>query len=389
MLHALNAKLNSLLIQSNITFQEKVKIVGTGSDGVVFTSDEIKQENGKPIAIKLFSVPEYRPHLKDARESISREQAVRELNALEIIRENPPMPDTPHSNFPKLCAHKIDIIEGVNIGDTCRSGYAVRMELIENSKPISVTSPIWGMEIRANNTTGINFNFRNDNICDIACQLRSALRYLQGVGLRHRHLEESNIHVRLPDLTVVIIDFARAYIPPRVDIKSSRETEISSSPPQEIMSKAKEGHAIGYQEIEEILEDDPEESTAQKEKEDLDALYFNSYASALSREPKYEDVSDYLAIRTVIIELWSTHIHHDLAQYEGNDEVIDENNHMGTLLLKSIIPEQEPETLPVSISRATYNTRAKRLEAINNIITRHGFTDCCKRVIYEFKTHIW
>jgi serine/threonine protein kinase len=382
MLRTLNAKLNRLLIQSKLVFEEKVKVIGTGSDGVVFTSDEIKQEDGKPVAIKLFSAPQYKPHLRDARESISLDQAYREYDALDIIRENPPIPDTAHPNFPRLLGREIDSIERLRINGTTHSGRAVRMEVLENIRSISITSPMWGMEMRGEKI-GLNFESRNDNLCDITCQLRSALHYLQGLGLKHRHLEESNIHVRLPDLTVIILDFARAETPLRLDIRGPFRRQYTITP-QQIIKNAKSGDAIGYLRINKEIEDEPESVSIRKEQEDIDALYFDSYASALSSAPEYDDVSDYAAARAVVCEAWSTHRYTDLEQYVENRDIIDENNAMETLLLNSVFPKEEPNTLPISITHAIYYSRAKRLEAINKTIAKRGLVECCKRVQYEY-----
>jgi hypothetical protein len=388
MLHSLNAKLNRLLIQSNLSLTETVKVIGAGSDGIVFTSDEIKQSDGKPITIKNFSASNNKPHLRDARKSISHDQAIREFCALDIIMENPPIPGVSHPSFPKLLARELDNITSVKIGNETRRGYAVRMEVIEHAKCINETSPIWGMKWHSAERIQMDFDHRNDNLCDIACQLRLALRYLQGIGLRHRHLEAGNIHVRLPDLTVIIMDFARADIPPRINIKGSSRGGISVTSPQRVMERAKDGCGRGFEQIDSELQDEPDSQSLLQEKDDIETLYINSYSSALSDTLTLAEVSDYSATRAVIFGLWSEHRNHDLKQYQGDENVGDENDAMETMLLETIFPGKgEPETLPISITRAIYRSREKRLAVINDIITKRGFADCCKRVKYTFFTH--
>jgi hypothetical protein len=154
--------------------------------------------------------------------------------------------------------------------------------------------------------------------------------------------------------------------------------------PQQIITNAKAGDAIGYLRINKRMEAEPESASIKKEHEDIDALYFNSYASALSRGPEYDDVSDYAAARAVVCEAWSTHRYTDLAQYTGNIDIMDENKAMETLLLNSVFPKEEPDTLPISITRAIHYSRAKRLEAINKTISKRGLVECCKRIQYDY-----
>ena len=62
---------------------------------------------------------------------------------------------------------------------------------------------------------------------------------------------------------------------------------------------------------------------------------------------------------------------------------------MESILLNSIIPKEEPNTLPISVSSAIYYTKEKRLKVINDIITKRNFAECCKRTNYEYRIQTW
>jgi serine/threonine protein kinase len=356
MLHALNTKLNNLLIQSKLRF-DTVTIVGFGSDGVVVTNNETRDTAGNLAAIKLFSAHQPKPWLREAHESISRNQAIREYKALDLIRENP------HPSFLKLVTREVHEIEDLIIGGNYRSGFAVQMELMEKATPICTTSAIWGKNIDKDNKTYLNLKQRNNNLRDITSQLHAAIRHLTKIGLKHRHLEEGNIHVRLPDFRVIIIDFARAEGPASFGMKS----------PQNVIKDAREGHGIGFY------------GASPDDKEDLEELYCQLYASAFSTGPDYQDVSDYLAIRAVIRELWFTHRYRDLEQYNDPAKyaaIAVSNDAMEEELLESLFPERQPAALPSKIEDEIESTRDARIAIINDIITKRGFHNSLKREEY-------
>jgi serine/threonine protein kinase len=358
MLHALNAKLNQLLIQTKLNFKT-IEIAGSGSDGVVFTNDETRDSEGNLVAIKLFSVHQHKPRLREAHESISHDQAMREYKALDLIRNNP------HPNFLKLISREVDEIENLIIGGVPRSGFAVQMELMKEAMPICTTSRIWGKRIDETDRTCIDLTLRNNNLRDITHQLCSAVRHLSGIGLKHRHLEEGNIHVRLPDFRAIIIDFARSDSPAHFGMNS----------PQNVLHDAMNGRGVGFH------------GASDDDKEDLEELYGELYASALSTAPAYQDVSDYLAIRAVIRELWFTHRYQDLEQYNDSDTypvIAASNDAMESELLESLLPEDEQKPFPQPIQDEVEHTRKARHKVIQHIIAKRGFHNSCKREGYAY-----
>ena len=381
MLNALNTSLDRILCHANFTSSSKVEIIGQGSDGIVFKKNET-------TVIKLFSKTVAKPFFEKPREWISEDQANREFKALQIL--------TGHPNFVKLTGNDLEYYTNINISEDsarpARSGWGFDMEYLLGIKQISTVSPIWGKFV-LDTKLGFSIKHRNCNVLDITCQLLSALSHLKTSKIQHRHLEESNIFLRLNDLNIFIMDFARAQIP----IHSERKFELNipdgNQAPKDIINKASFQECEGF---------DPSgilngpHITRNKDRTDLTHFYFECYTCAGSLIPDDidempEETSDYLAVRGVMRYVWRSHKSKDCKQFledetniDYNDLMRKENRKMTTILFEKLLPQNEPESPNSDYTETIRKTKNQRLHVINNIISKSSITDACKIENYDF-----
>ena len=200
----------------------KLELQNAGDDGVIFRV----VGSDPPVCIKVFELaigdyydgitlkedtPEFE-QVKRAINTLVRDQATRELEALKLLSSHP--------YFPRVYSDEVDTLDDIEINDASgrfvrkvKPAYAIKMEYIDNAFGLSTITHMLGLRINlADDSLEFDFGLRNDHFKAICQQLFQCLVCFKEFGIEHRDLDACNVLLRMTDLQLFVVDFARANI---------------------------------------------------------------------------------------------------------------------------------------------------------------------------------
>jgi len=179
--------------------------IGQGDDGVVL------HKKGESTVFKVFLQVD-----SSVLNQIRKDQAEREFQSLTLIGNHP--------NFLNLISTEVD---NCNVTLKNKASYnscwAIQLEYVDCLRDIEEVLPYIGYSVN-DQTPCMNFEHRNQLLKHITAQFFAILTRLKETGIKHRDLDAVNIKIQLPQFTIRVFDFARAYVPAMTDPE-----ELSSS----------------------------------------------------------------------------------------------------------------------------------------------------------------
>jgi hypothetical protein len=181
---------------------DPVHVVGSGEDGTVFKIDM----DGKEMAVKIIDKC---PALDfpATRAFIAKDQAYREFKALKLIGTHP--------NFFQLYSTELDEFKVTteaadHHGEKTRishDAWAIRMSYEQNLTKITDAKALFGFD---HTSQCVDARCASAVFMHILSQMAASLRTLRSLGIRHRDLDNCNVKLKVPDMTLKIFDFSRA-----------------------------------------------------------------------------------------------------------------------------------------------------------------------------------
>jgi serine/threonine protein kinase len=144
--------------------------------------------------------------LKEESDAIVRDQAVREIKALTLLKGHP--------NIPTVLSTELDtcVLRRRN-GQELHS-WAIRMEYVPGLSDIRVsTLRFLGYVIDDAGHGHIDFGLRNRLALYLFGQVASITDALRRHGIEHRDIDGGNFKIQVPTLRLYLYDFARANVP--------------------------------------------------------------------------------------------------------------------------------------------------------------------------------
>jgi len=334
--------------------KDEARCMGFGDDGIVLVKGN--------TAIKLFRMVEADNKVSEYVNRIRHDQAYREFKALSLV--------TPHPNFPKVVSTELDTCTAwVGSENPNVNAWAVQMEYIAGAVRINGCTRLWGLVPDLSAALCFDFNHRNQNLQDIMDQLVSAVMHMSGLKIRHRDLDMCNIMVRIADLQLFILDFARAALP------NSDERFEQTEDPVELMGRSMTYGSAFY-----------EADVKLSDKKDISDEYVNSYTNIYGKRFE-DDPSDLESIERLLTNLFRDHVCNDLIfdSIQNTESFESENTKTRKRIENTLLPklrteasddEDDWEAMP---SRITTNPpflepipKHERLNVIDALIVKFG-----------------
>jgi len=181
-------------------------LVGSGDDGMIIKANREKHPDGELIVYKIFICVQGDDDFSKAKNEVVRDQALREFNALTLLRHHP--------NFLNLYSSELDTCELTDLGEHHPKCYAIQLNYLSNLTRMEKSFELLGIKYdAATQVVSMNYDHRNKLVKYVLTQTFAMISYLKKLGINHRDLDSCNFMMKLPELKPYIFDFSRASLP--------------------------------------------------------------------------------------------------------------------------------------------------------------------------------
>ena len=197
-------------------------LVGDGDDGVIIKANRETHPDGEVVAFKIFKCEQGVDEYSNVKREVVRDQALREFNALKIIKNHP--------NFLKLYSTELDTCELKDANGHYKECYAIQLNYITNLTYMERSFSLLGIQydIASGNVT-INYDHRNQLVKYVLTQTFSMISYLMELGIEHRDVDSCNFMMKLPELTPYLFDFSRSSLPHHPGLEDTADPDEIST----------------------------------------------------------------------------------------------------------------------------------------------------------------
>jgi hypothetical protein len=194
-------------------------IVGDGDDGVVIKANKETCPDGEVFVYKIFKCVQVDDEYSRARNEVVREQALREFNALKMIKDHP--------NFLRLYSSELDTCELTDLHAHFKECYAIQLNYLSNLTYMKRSFDLLGIQYDAATKVAVmNYDHRNKLVKFVLVQTFSMLSHLEKLGINHRDLDSCNFMMKLPELKPYIFDFSRASLPHYMGLEDTADLDV-------------------------------------------------------------------------------------------------------------------------------------------------------------------
>lgn len=186
-------------------------------------------------ALKIYIIDRLFP---ESKKELLRDQAYREFKALTLLGAHP--------NIIQLKAGGLQEVEEESVnGKTIQNSPCLFLEYVENLLGVRQAAFLWGFVPGASEddtpTPDMNFEHRNTIVRHILGQGLGVLQVLEAHRIRHRDLDNTNLKITFPEMTLKIMDFARADVPDAEGMRHMQSPDsIIKDAEREIAAKNKD-----------------------------------------------------------------------------------------------------------------------------------------------------
>jgi serine/threonine protein kinase len=194
-------------------------LVGDGDDGVIIKANREKHPDGELVIYKIFKCVQGDDEFSKAKNQVVRDQALREFNALTLLRHHP--------NFLNLYSSELDTCELTDLDEHHPKCYAIQLNYISNLTLMENSFELLGIKYdAATRVVSMNYDHRNKLVKYVLTQTFAMISYLKKLGIKHRDLDNCNFMMKLPELKPYIFDFSRASLPHYPGLEDTIDPQI-------------------------------------------------------------------------------------------------------------------------------------------------------------------
>ena len=199
--------------------EAEYSLVGKGDDGMIIKANREKNPDGEPVVYKIFKCDQRDSELSKAQNEVIRDQALREFNALKMLKSHP--------NFLNLYSSELDTCELTERDVHYKECYAIQLNYLSNLTNMERSFELLGIKYdAATQVVSMNYDYRNKLVKFVLTQTFAMISYLKKLGINHRDLDSCNFMMKLPELKPYIFDFSRASLPHSPGLEDTMDPNV-------------------------------------------------------------------------------------------------------------------------------------------------------------------